>query len=159
MHQVLFIFLMLVVCGCASTEAIYNNYTQMVNVSDGVSEQEAKIIAQKQIIDTQEKRHYRITAPDIKTTPEALKYPDYWFIIFGHNWFSPISMDPTAKTYTQLRETQYLVVIDKSTGVIKFAGEWYPKRIGNFDWVFNPDGYKREHPLALPPAEKSTPEL
>lgn len=153
----LFIVL-LAVAGCSSAQAIYDNYAKIVNVSDGVNEEEAKIMAQKQIIGTQEQRDYRVTAPDIKNTPQAQKYPEYWFIVFGHNWFSPVSTDPLAKTYTELRETQYLVVINKKTGEIKFAGEWYPKRANDFDWVFGPGAsYRKDNSLSLPPGEKSTP--
>ncbi len=140
--------------GCASTDAIYKNYNNLVNLKDGVDEQEAKILAQRIIVSTNEQRDYRITAPDIKTTQQALRYQDYWFVVFGHNWFSPISTDPLAKTYTQLRETQFLVVIDKANGNIKFAGLWYPKRADNFDWVFEPEAYKNSDSLALPPYQK-----
>lgn len=147
---------LIVLTGCASTEAIYKNYDAMVNTADGVGEAEAKLIAQRKIIATEEKRNYRITAPDVKTTEEALKYPDYWFVVFGHNWFSPVSMDPAAKTYTELRETQYLVVINKSTGEVKFFGEWYPKREKTFFWVFDQEGYMKDlPPLSLPPGEQS----
>ena len=157
MNNVLLCFLIAVgFVGCSSTEAINSNYTKMVNQADGVDEQEAKIIAQKQIIEVQEKRHYRVSLPDLKTTPEALEYPNYWFVVFGHNWLSPISTDPTAKTYTELRETQYLVVIDKKTAEVKFSGEWHSKRAKNFDWVFDPEGYKRAHPIGLPPGESGT---
>ena len=151
------ILLCVLLAGCASREAIYANYAVMVDVADGVSDQEAKIIAQREIVNAKEKRDYRVTAPDIKTTKAALKYPDYWFVVFGHNWFSPISTDPQAKTYTELRETQFVVVIDKKTGEVKFRGQWYPKRADNFDWVFDPEGYKKDKPLALPAFNPSTP--
>lgn len=139
--------------GCASTKAINDNYNKMVNSSDGVTDQEAKIIAQKELVGTQQKRDYRVTAPDIKSTPEALKYPAYWFVVFGHNWFSPMSTDPLAKTYRELREGMFLVVIDKNSGEIKFSGEWFPKRATDFDWIFDPDSYKAAHPLGLFPGE------
>ncbi len=140
--------------GCASTEAIYKNYNNLVNLDDGVTEKEAKIIAQRIIISSEEQNSYRITAPDIKTTHETVKYPEYWFVVFGHNWLSPISTDPLAQTYTQLRETHFVVVINKANGNIKFAGLWYPKRAANFDWVFDPDAYKQDNPLALAPYQK-----
>ena len=142
--------------GCASVDSIYKNYEQMVNIKDGVDAQEAKIIAQKTILSAEEKRDYRITAPDIKTNAQALKYPDHWFVVFGHNWFSPMSTDPMAKTYTELRDAQYLVVIDKTDGRIQFAGEWYVKREEDFDWVFDLQGYKKKDPLALPPGVESS---
>ena len=141
--------------GCSSMDAVYNNYDRLVNVKDGVDAQEAKLIAQRMIINAMEKRDYRITAPDIKTGPEALQYPDFWFVVFGHNWFSPMSTDPMAKTYTQLREAVYLVVINKQDGTLKFYGQWYPKREADFDWVFEPESYRLKDPLALPPYEKS----
>lgn len=147
------LLLIVVLAGCSSTQAIHKNYKEMVRLEDGVNAQEAKIIAQKKLINTVQKRDYRISLPDIKTTPEAFKYPDYWFIVFGHNWFSPISKDPMAKTYTELRETQFLVVIEKATGKTKFLGEWHSKRANNFDWVFNPEAYRKKDPLALPPGE------
>ena len=156
MNRILLIVL-LAVAGCTTTEAVYKNYDTMVNLSDGVNAEEAKIIAQKNILNMQEKRNYRITAPDIKTTPQAERYPEYWFVVFGHNWFSPISMDPTAKTYTELRETQYLVVMSKADGIIKFSGEWYQKRQNDFDWIFNPEASKVANPLALPAGDDGHP--
>ena len=155
MYQLSCLLGLLLLIGCTSTDAIYKNYDRIVKTSDGVNAEEAKIMAQKQLIGFDEKRDYRITAPDIRTTPQALQYPDYWFVVFAHNWFSPISTDPLARTYTELRETQYLVVIDKKTGAIKFAGEWYPKRAPTFEWVFDSTYYYKDRPLALPPGEPS----
>ncbi len=54
-------------------------------------------------------------------------------IIFGRNWLSPISTEEGAKTYTELKEAQYLVVIAKKDGQIYFSGEYYPKRSPDFD--------------------------
>lgn len=155
MKQVICVLGLMLLVGCASNEAIYRNYVNMVDVKDGVSEQEAKIIAQRNIIMTHEKRDYRVTAPDIKTTMDATKYADYWFVVFGHNWLSPISTDPMAKTYTELKETQFLVVINKKDGNVKFCGQWYPKRADNFDWIFDPDSFRKEHALGLFPGEAS----
>jgi hypothetical protein len=141
--------------GCTSTQAINKNYNNLVHTENGVSEQAAKIIAQKQLINTYDKDHYRLTAPDIKTGPLVRKYPGYWFVVFGHNWFSPMSTDSLAGTYRELYKTEYLVVIDKKTGKIPFFGLWYPKRANDFDWVFDRDAYRKKDPLALPPGEQS----
>lgn len=157
MKEAWLIFGLLLAAGCASNEAVYRNYTNLVNVSDGVSEKEAKIIAQKTIISVPEQRDYRLTAPDIRTNVGAEKYPGYWFVVFGHNWLSPISTDPMAKTYTELKETQFLVVIDKKNGDIKFCGQWYPKRADNFDWIFDPESFRAVHSLELFPGEPVTP--
>ncbi len=156
MNLCMVLILLVIAGGCASSRAIHNNYEKMVNISDGVDEQEAKIMAQKDIIAMYEQRDYRVTAPDVKDTPEALKYPDYWFVVFGHNWLSPISTDPLAKTYTELKEAQYLVVINKESGEIVFSGQWYSKRADHFDWVFYPKNYSAGS-LNLPPGEAGNP--
>ena len=83
------------------------------------------------------------------------KYPGYWFVLFGHNWLEPLSQEPLTPTYSELRQTQYLVVINKKTGTIAFYGEWYPKRQNDIDWVFDQEAYRRNNPLALPPYKKS----
>ena len=149
------ILLLMGLVGCATTEAIQKNYERLVDMSNGVDEQEAKIIAQKTIMNALERRDYRVSLPDIKTNMAAMQYPDFWFVVFGHNWFSPISMDPLAKTYSELKETQYLVVIDKKTGAIKFNGLWYPKRADNFIWVFDPNLFRKENALGMFPGEQS----
>ena len=153
-RNIMGLFLIVTILGCSSLEAIYKNY-KTVNFADGIDEPEAKVIAQKKLVNTEEQRFYRLTAPDIRTTPQAMEYPEYWFVVFGHNWLSPISMEPVTKTYTELREIQYLVVIHKKTGEVKFFGEWFPKRDNTFRWVFNPNAYKVGNPLALPPGKQS----
>ena len=133
---VLFILLTMGLASCASREDIMQNYEERLDYSDGVDIKEAKIIAQRKIISVQEKRNYKITAPGIIANAAAQKYEDYWFTVFGHNWLSPISTDEGAKTYSELKEAQYLVVISKKNGQIVFAGEYFPKRSPEFDWVF-----------------------
>lgn len=140
-----------VLMSCASISAIEKNYQTMVQISDGVDAQEAKIIAQYQLAGMYEKQAYRITAPDIRTSDYAKQYPQFWFITFGHNWFSPMSTDSAAKTYTELREGIYLVVIEKANGNVIFSGEWYPKRDASFAWVFHREDYTSKQTLELPP--------
>jgi len=141
--------------GCSSEKAIYRNYDSMVHNEHGVDTEQAKIIAQKKLIGTEEKDSYRVTFPDIKTGPLVYKYPDYWFVVFGHNFLEPMSSNPLAGTYRELLETEYLVVINKKTGRIPFYGEWYPKRENDFDWVFDPYAYNRKDPLILAPYKRS----
>lgn len=155
MNKVYWLLALALLTGCTSTEAIYKNYDKMVHLENGVNAEQAKIIAQKKLINTDEKDSYRISYPDIKTGPLVYKYPGYWFVVFGHNWLEPMSSDPLAGTYTQLRETEYLVVINKKTGQVPFFGEWYPKRENDFDWVFDQHAYNRKDPLILPPGKQS----
>lgn len=147
----IYLVCLIIISGCASSQAINKNYVNLVDIADGVNAKEAKIMAQKELDAMYERRDYRLTAPDIKTTPEALKYPNFWFVSFGHNWLSPISTDPLAKTYTDLKDAIYLVVISRDRGEIKFSGEWYPKRDATFDWVFDPYAYNANNTMALRP--------
>jgi hypothetical protein len=152
------LFFLLAVCflaGCSSTKAIYKNYDNLASPGHGVNAQAAKIMAQRILIGTQEKESYRISYPDIKNGPMVSKYPDYWFVVFGHNWLEPMTGSPLVENYKQLLETQYLVVIDKNTGKMPFFGEWYPKRENDFDWVFDRHAYNRKDPLVLPPGKQS----
>jgi len=151
------IYSLLVVCflaGCASTGAIYKNYDHLVNLKDGVNAQEAKIMAQRILINTEEKDGYRISYPDIKSGLMVSKYPGYWFVVFGHNLLEPMSSDALTPNLTDLLQTEYLVVINKKTGTMPFFGEWYPKRENDFDWVFDPHAYNRKDPLVLPPGKQ-----
>jgi hypothetical protein len=152
------IYSLLALCflvGCTSTEAVYKNYKDLVHSENGVNSEQAKIIAQRMLIDTAERDSFRISYPDIKTGQMVSQYPGYWFVVFGHNWLEPMSSSPYAGTYTELKETEYLVVIDKKTGNTPFFGEWYPKRENDFDWVFDQHAYNRKDPLALPPGRQS----
>jgi len=141
--------------GCTSTQAIYKNYDQLVKPNGGVDAQSAKIMAQRVLIATEEKDSYRVSFPDIKSGPMANKFPDYWFVVFGHNYLEPLSTNALTESYKDLVQTEYLVVIDKKTGKSPFFGEWYPKRENDFDWVFDPHAYNRTNPLALPPGKQS----
>jgi len=148
----------LVLCllvGCTTPRAIYKNYDNLVRTKNGVNAEEAKIMAQRILIDTVEKDNYRISYPDIKTGPTASKYPDYWFVVFGHNFLEPMSSNALTGSYRELLQTEYLVVINKKTGQSPFFGEWYPKRENDFDWIFAPDAYKIKDPIALPPGKQS----
>ena len=132
-------FMLLLVIGlvsCASREEIIRNYEEQVDYTNGVDAREAKLIAKHKIIGVQEQRNYKLTAPSILESGYTQKYPDYWFVVFGQNLLSPISTDSSAKTYSELLDAQYMVVINKRTGEIPFYGEYFPKRVRNFDWVF-----------------------
>ena len=141
--------------GCVSTGTIDKDYHNLGHLENGADARQAKIIAQKTLLNTEEKDFYRISFPDIKTGLSAQKYPGYWFVVFGHNWLEPLSQDALRASYSDLRETEYLVVIDKETGKTRFFGEWYPKRENDFDWVFDPKAYKRRDSIALPPGKQS----
>lgn len=135
-RMVLVVLLTVGLASCASREDIMQNYEERIDASDGITAKEAKIIAQRKIISVPEKRYYKITAPGVINNAASQEYMDHWFVIFGHNWLSPMSTEEGAKTYTELKEAQFLVVINKETGQIVFSGEYFPKRATDFGWVF-----------------------
>ncbi len=135
-NLVLMLCLTMSLISCASREDIMKNYEERLNLGNGASIKEAKIIAQRKIISVPEKRYYKVTAPGIINNAASQKHEEYWFVVFGHNWLSPISTEEGAKTFSELKEAQYLVVIAKDDGQVVFAGEYYPKRSPEFDWVF-----------------------
>jgi len=146
---------LIILAGCTSTEAIYKNYDKIVHNENGVNAEQAKIIAQRMLINTEQRDSYRVSFPDIKTGPMVFKYPGYWFVVFGHNWLEPMSSNALTGTYRELMATEYLVVINKKTGRMPFYGEWFPKRENDFDWVFDKHAYNRKDPLVLPPGKQS----
>jgi len=128
MKSIYLVMCLVFFAGCTSTEAVYKNYDRLVHAGSGVNAEQAKIIAQRLLIDTEEKDLYRLSYPDIKTGEIVYKYPDFWFVVFGHNFLEPMSSDRLTDTYRELLSTEYLVVINKTTGKILFSGQWYPKR-------------------------------
>jgi len=155
MKRICGVLVLCLLAGCASTGDIYKNYEKLGRLENGVNAQQAKIIAQRKLIATEEKDAYRISLPDIKNDPSANKYPGYWFVVFGHNWLEPLSNDALTASYTDLREKVFLVVIDKKTAEVPFVGEWFPQRENDFDWVFHPRAYNKKDPLTLPPGKQS----
>jgi len=147
--------MLILLAGCTSTKAIYKNYDALISPGGAVDAEQAKIIAQRMLIDTEQKDSYRLSYPDIKTGDIVYKYPNFWFVVFGHNFLEPMSNDALNPTYRDLLETEFLVVVDRRNGKIAFDGEWYPKRENDFDWVFDLHAYNRKDPLALPPYKQA----
>ena len=156
MKNVAWIIIVLFMVGCATPESIYRSYTTMVDVIDGVSEEEAKIIAKYNLMQMRENELYKISAPVIYTDSRATVYPKYWFVAFGPNWFAPMSKNRDELTYKELNSADYLVVIDKDNGDIVFSGLYYHTRADDFDWVFNPEKDPNTPRFELPPGRPGT---
>ncbi len=82
--------------GCATTRSIYANYDS-VNYGDGVSKQEAKIIAQKELLDVKQHSSYMISFPDVEDKGT------YWKVIFSSLYMNRLA---------------YIIDINKTTGEI-----------------------------------------
>ena len=156
MKNKVFAWVFVVLCsGCASVKTVDQDYKHHVNLTDGVDFKEAKIIAQKKLLSTEDKDTFCLSLPEIKTGHLVSAYPRYWFVTFGPNWLEPMSKEALTESYHELKEKVFIVVIDKNSGDIFFAGTWYPKREDDFNWIFHPAAYNDNNPLALPPGEAS----
>ena len=109
--------------GCSAATAINKKYAT-VNRADGVTEKEAVVIAQHELLASELLARFHIKKVSILSDRLVEPYPDYVFVSFY-----PIAFDD--------HFWRYLVVIDKKTGVVFRAEKYQPLRNINYDWVFN----------------------
>lgn len=110
------ILISLLVVGCASSltkdmNLVSSNYEAVV-FDDGISLEESKVIAQKELIKQNLVRFYDLAQPQIaKDVPSLPSRQDYWFISFEEKKPSSIPFI-------------FTVVINKQTGSVKFANDY-----------------------------------
>ena len=97
-------FLGVFLAGCATISSVDKNY-QKINWQDGISRNEAFLIAKKHLIAQKEKPDYQVIAPFVRTDQKAKAQPNVWFVAF-HPRKVPLLFK------------YYLVVVDKKTGEI-----------------------------------------
>lgn len=108
--------MLLLVMGCATTiaenvQSISVKYEQVV-FDDGISLEESKTIAQKQLIKKNVVDLYVFLKPQIaRDVNELPNYQDYWFVFFEEKRLSHIPFI-------------FMVLIHKETGKIKFANDY-----------------------------------
>ena len=109
--------------GCSSAlESIEKDYAQ-INPADGIDAREAVVAAQKEFLRSPYVKQYAVKSAVIIQDFFVRAYPDYWFVSFDSTDFS--------KGFWH-----YLVVIQKSSGKLQFAGPYVPLEVVNYDWVF-----------------------
>jgi len=96
---------------------------QRIHYADGVSEEEAKLIAQKFMIDSIYTGPMDLYHPVVDQSPAAQEYRNFWFVIFS-------SLSKGDKALRQL------VVIDKRTGGVIRSVDVAGRVYENFDWIF-----------------------
>lgn len=98
------------------------NYQNIVYFN-GINEFEAKTIAEVRMVNSEYRGYFDRVRPMIREDDYAASYPDFWFVDF---------------TLRKLYDApSYLVVINKSDGEIIHAGEYWPKRTPELQWVFD----------------------
>lgn len=109
-------FLLIFMMGCAgslaeSLKSVSDRYEAVV-IEDGIDLQEAKAIAQKQMVKENLVELYDLSNPQVeKDVAELPRYQDYWFIYFDEKRPSGIPFI-------------FMVIIHKETGKVKFADDY-----------------------------------
>jgi hypothetical protein len=108
--------MLLCLAGCVTSQksdvqTVLDNY-KTVGFEDRISLEEAKVIAQRQLIKKNIVDLYRLSDPQVDEDISALPgYEKYWFIYFDEKQPSSIPFI-------------FMVVINKQTGDIKFADDY-----------------------------------
>ena len=106
MRKLLLIIITVMFTGCASVNTVNKNYSS-INFDDGVSKEEAKLIAKKSLMESKSFGRYCFMDPAILKWGKAYPHPNYWFVRF------------TAKN--PLATDHYIVVVDKRSGEIQYS--------------------------------------
>jgi len=116
-NKALILFLLMIACGCTAAMKpadVINKDYQSVNFQDGVTQEEAFIIAKKEVMDQTPPQTYIIQEPKVMTDFESVPYQDqYWFVSFNE----------VEKGSTPI---VYMVAIRKDTGKIVFSRSYSP---------------------------------
>ncbi len=107
--KLLFFVTLMIFLGCARVNSINAHYAR-VKVEDGITRNEAKLIAKKNLIETRYKYIYQIIWPRILENNHTKRHEDLWFVDFLAKEFQLIS--------------NYLVILEKDSGKIIYADSY-----------------------------------
>lgn len=108
--------------GCASIERIDKNYLK-INFRDGISKNEAIIMAQKVLLDSGEINKYIYEKPIFDNDPTVQEQiPNHVFI-----HFAPVAGDNEG----------FLVIINEKSGEVRYSGPFNPVRDKNYEMILN----------------------
>ncbi len=127
MRFIIYMYISLVsffIVGCSSVVPIKKNYINEIDFSNGINATEALLIAKKQLISSDVRKKYILKSARVLSGYCERQYSRYWFVRFDARAFDESFWS-------------YLVVIDKETGNIRFAGEYVPLQVFGYKWVFD----------------------
>ncbi|MBF0522508.1 MAG: hypothetical protein HQL24_05560 [Candidatus Omnitrophica bacterium] len=90
----------ILLAGCSTIQSINKNVSS-IDFSDGISEKEAKIIAQKKMLDL-EKKGYLLSLPEAETRK------NYWKVVFSS---------------LEMNKDYFIVNVKKDTGEVTYSYE------------------------------------
>ncbi len=110
------VIISLFLIGCASammgeSKSVLERYKTVV-FDDGISLDEAKLIAQRELIRQNEVAIYELANPQVAADVTDLsRYQDYWFVFFNERNIANIKY-------------VFMAVINKKTGKVKFSQDY-----------------------------------
>ena len=114
--HIFILFIFGILAGCATVSSVRYFY-EKIDYSDGVSKDEAKLIAKKHLIDSVYKYDYRVINPEIRTWYEK----DAWIVRFPPK---KVQLLIPEGLFEAVMPNAYLVAVDKRTGAVIKGGRW-----------------------------------
>jgi hypothetical protein len=99
--------------GCGARADLNRRFANIVYFN-GINEYEAVAIAELRLAHSVYKSWLGKVPARLRTDEHALKHPRYWFVDFSQKFL--------------FDSPGYLVVVDRNTGEIKLATEYFPRR-------------------------------
>ncbi len=119
---IVLVFALFLMSGCASIESINKNYTK-INLRDGISKNEARIMAQKALLDSGRINKYIYERPIFDNDLFVRKrYLNYAFI-----HFAPVDNG----------DEGFLIIINEKLGEVRYAGPFNIVQNKDYDIFFN----------------------
>lgn len=111
--------IVLLASGCATA-----GLKTPVVIEDGVSRQEAVVIASEHLRDLPAAKEYYYRRPELMRDMMVNDYTEHWFVSFPPKAF-------------ERSFWSYLIVMEQATGRIVFSDEYVPLKVIDYDWVFD----------------------
>jgi hypothetical protein len=109
-----------IVSGCGARAELNRRFANIVYFN-GINEYEAVAIAELRLVHSPYCSFFKKVPARVRTDKDAQQYPKYWFVDFTQK------LMPDAPGF--------LVVIDRDTGEIKLATEYFSRKIPNLEGI------------------------
>lgn len=119
-NQIFILTAAVVLAGCGARADLNRRFANVVYFN-GINEYEAVAIAEMRLAHSVCKSWLGKVRARLRTDEHALKHPRYWFVDFSQE----LLFDSPG----------YLVVVDRNTGEIKLAAEYFPRKNPSLDGI------------------------
>jgi hypothetical protein len=112
--------------GCADNVFSLASQPKALNAADGISIQEARMIARDALKGSEYIYEYRPNTAVLVDNYMSKDYPGFWFVAF-------------ANRQSERSFWEFLVVISKQDGSVYAAAPYVPMEVFSYDWIFKKD--------------------